>query len=67
MMTVIETMSEGAVRRGREYQSTEEDFAGIVKVTEVGSGLVHYTGDAEGFAVLSEFIRAYRPYRRSKN
>lgn len=66
-MSVIETMKEEDVLRGREYQSKEEDFGGIVKVTEVGSGMVHYTGDADGFAVMSEFVRAYRPYHRSKN
>ncbi|GLZ74492.1 MULTISPECIES: hypothetical protein [Burkholderia cepacia complex] len=66
-MSVIETMKEEDVRRGREYQCTEEDFGGIVKVTEVGSGMVHYTGAADGFAVMSEFVRAYRPYHRSKN
>lgn len=66
-MSVMEAMKEEDVRCGREYQCMEENFVGIVKVTEVGSGLVHYTGDADGFAVMSEFMRAYRPYHRSKN
>jgi hypothetical protein len=66
-MSVIETIKEEDVRRGREYQSTEEDFGGVVKVTEVGSGMVHYAADADGFAVMSEFVRAYRPYHWSKN
>lgn len=67
MMSAIETMNERARRRGREYPSTQVEFPGTVKVTEVGSGLAHYMGDAEGFAAISGLIRACRPGRRSEN
>lgn len=67
VMSAIETMNDRARRRGREYPSTQVEFQGIVKVTEVGSGMAHYMGDAEGFAAISGFIRACRPGRRSEN
>ncbi|CAB3754671.1 hypothetical protein [Paraburkholderia humisilvae] len=66
-MSVIESMKEGDVRRGREYECTDDDFVGIVRVTEVGGGMVYYSGDADGFSVMREFVRAYRPYPSSKN
>lgn len=50
-----------AIERGLWYESTDPDFEGVVRVTEVDSERIYYKGDADGFASLVEFAIAYRP------
>ena len=46
---------------GGHYQSTDIDFQGTVEVTKVSDSLVHYKGDAVGYASIAQFFKQYRP------
>jgi hypothetical protein len=50
-----------AIRKDLQYESTDPDFGGVVRVTSVDSERVYYEGDADGYASLAEFAGAYRP------
>lgn len=48
-------------KEGQWFQSIDPAFEGTVMVTKVSDSHVHYEGDAEGYAAISQFFKQYRP------
>ena len=48
-------------KEGQWFQSIDPAFKGTVMVTKVSDSHVHYEGDAEGYAAISQFFKQYRP------
>lgn len=46
---------------GQRFKSTDPTFEGTVIVTAISGDMVHYTGDADGCATITQFLHDYQP------
>lgn len=47
----------------RTYECTDQELGGEVTVRSVSGGHIYFDGDVDGFALMDNFIRAYKPVR----